>query len=168
MMRKLAWLPAFVLLVVGGAMPGDVQAQTGWTRYSYPDALFSANMPAAPVVSTAEGAAAPTTTYVVEGANETVILATNFGVEFPDVPAVFNAAEASRKADGGTVLSRRDLTVQGASAMDIVFKTSTGTVIADRIIYRKGWLYQLMITPNADNSLPAWGQQFFDSFRFID
>lgn len=163
-MRAFALLPALVLLVVGGI----AAAQPGWTRYSYADARFSVTMARAPTIATAPGASAPTTTYTVEGGNETVILATNFGRELPDVTAAFNAAEAGRKVDGGAVLSRRDFTFQGAPAMDLVFRTPSGMLIADRLIYRQGWLYQLMISPNADASLPAWGQQFFDSFRFVN
>lgn len=163
-MRVFALLPALVLLVVGSV----ASAQPGWTRYSYPEAKFSVTFAKPPVTAPAATGPYPTTTWSVEGVNQTVVLATNFGVELPDVKVAFDAAANGRNQNGGTVISRRDFTYMGAPAMDLTFRTATGLRIVDRVIYRKGWLYQLMIPPNADDSIPAWGQQFFDSFRFID
>ncbi len=163
-MRPLVWLAAVILIVSGGL----AAAQQGWTRYSYTEARFSVTMPSAPIVALADGAARPTTTYVANGPPVTIVLATDLGQEVVDVAVTFNAVEAGRKAAGDAVLSRRYFTFQGAATMDLVFRTKDGQLIADRIIYRQGWLYQLMAEPGADGVVPGWGKMFHDSFRFTD
>ncbi|MBI1407678.1 MAG: hypothetical protein GC145_16320 [Caulobacter sp.] len=162
-MRRIAWLPAVLMVITATA----AVSQTTWTRFNFAPDKFSINFPRYPQITESETNGLKMRTYVVDDAANMVIVAVMPVGEVPDTKQAFDAVETSRKAKGGLVLSRRDFTVQGAPASELVFRSANGSILMDRIIYREGHLYQLFTTPGPDNKAQPWAGQFYESFRFL-
>jgi len=162
-MRRLAWLPAVLMIITATA----AVSQTIWTRFNFAPDKFSMNFPRYPEITESEANGLKVRTYVVDDAANMVIVVVMPIGDVPDTKRAFDAAENSRKTDGGSVVSRRDFMVQGAPASELVFRSANGTMLMDRIIYRDGRLYQLFTTPGPDNKAQPWAGQFYESFRFL-
>lgn len=164
-MRALATLLMSALMLLAA----PALAQTAWTRFSYPEAGFSAEFPKEPRFSLAaddSGAMTDRRTYAVSGGDHALMVVSvkSAALNLEALRTITNQATAM---DGRTLISQKTVTVQDATGLETLLRTKEGNLILHRVFYRDGRLLQFLAIVGPQTDPEIIGRKFHSSVTLL-
>lgn len=164
-MRVLATLLMSALVLLAA----PALAQAAWTRFSYPEAGFSAEFPKEPRFSLAAddgGAMTDRRTYMVE-AGDHALMVLSVKTATLTLEALKVITTQATAMDGRTLISQKTVTLQDATGLETLLRTKEGNLILHRIFYRDGRLLQFLVIFGPRTDPETIGRKFHSSVTLL-
>ncbi len=146
-------------------LAAPAMARETWTRFSYPEAGFSAELPEEPRLTLGpdEGVAMKDRrTFAVEKPG-CVLMAVSAMSPVIGPDALKRAAEGAAGRAERTMISHKAITVRGETGYETVVRSKSGNLMLQQLVYSNGRLLQFMVGVGPGGDVEACGRRFLDS-----